>query len=347
MFNSSGNGTQKVKTAISLKNVSKAFVDRKAILPAWMLQDRSRTQVFAVRNVSFDVKHQEIFGVLGPNGCGKSTLIRMISTLLIPDQGTIKVFGMDVVEKPAKIKKIINRVSVEASFFKTLSAKENLLYAGRLYGLTPHIAEKRFRFLLQELGFPKGLINKPMYKFSRGLQQKVAIARGFLTEPDILLLDEPTTGLDPKSKLEVQRFIRKIREERGTTVIITSHDMEEVDRLCDRIAIMDRGRIVAMGTSQELKRLVQDKEVYEIETSNSQKALKLVKQAKAVTQAENQDGKVRFLTSDIDKAMNQIMVKLKRNKIRFKGLHKLVPTLEDVFLKLTGRTLEDEDENTS
>ena len=207
----------------------------------------------AVDHLSFDVRRGEIFGVLGPNGGGKSTLIRLIATLLIPDEGHIEVFGRDVVKEPMAAQRMINRVSVEASFFKKLSPMENLLYGARLYGVKGSEIRRQVISILKRLHIPDKNVNRPMEEMSRGMQQKVAIARALLSTPMLLLLDEPTTGLDPRSKREVQAFVRELRDNHDTTIVLTTHDMTEADILCDRVAIMDSGRIVALDTPEELK----------------------------------------------------------------------------------------------
>ena len=207
----------------------------------------------AVKDVSLQVRRGEVFGVLGPNGCGKSTLIRMISTLLIPDEGDVKVFGRDVIRDKAAVRWLISRVSVDAAFFKTLSPYENLRYSARLYGLSASEARNRAWEILDQLGFPEKSFTRPMDKCSRGMQQKVAIARAFLTTPKLILMDEPTTGLDPVSKRRVQEFITDLRSRIEVTILLTSHDMEEADRLCDRVAIMNEGVFVASNTPERLK----------------------------------------------------------------------------------------------
>ncbi len=209
----------------------------------------------AVDHLSFEVKQGEIFGVLGPNGGGKSTLIRLIATLLLPDEGTVTVFGHDVTEEPLVAQQLLNRVSVEASFFKKLSPMENLLYGARLYGVSGSEIREQVQTILKRLNIPEKNVNRPMEEMSRGMQQKVAIARALLSTPMLLLLDEPTTGLDPRSKREVQTFVRELRERHNTTILLTTHDMVEAENLCDRIAIMDSGRIVALDTPANLKRL--------------------------------------------------------------------------------------------
>jgi ABC-2 type transport system ATP-binding protein len=210
----------------------------------------------AVNRISFEVRRGEIFGILGPNGSGKSTLIRLMATLLVPDGGTITVFGHDVAKEPMAVQRLINRVSVEASFFKKLSPMENLMYGARLYGLSAGEARQQAVAILTRLGLPDKAIYRPMEEMSRGMQQKVAIARALLSKPIVLLLDEPTTGLDPRSKREVQVFVRELRETHDTTIVLTTHDMVEADLLCDRIAIIDGGDVVALDTPANLKRLI-------------------------------------------------------------------------------------------
>ena len=215
-----------------------------------------KNEIIAVNNISFDVKEGEIFGVLGPNGSGKSTLIRLIATLLLPDGGDIRVFGHDVVSHSLDVQRLINRVSVEASFFKKLSPMENLMYGARLYGMAGAETKKQVVEILTRLGLEERSIFRPMEEMSRGMQQKVAIARALLSKPKVLLLDEPTTGLDPRSKREVQAVIEELRDEHGTTMLLTTHDMTEADVLCNRVAIMDKGNMVAMDTPANLKKLV-------------------------------------------------------------------------------------------
>jgi len=245
--------------AVVIDGVSKIF---KKPRPLWgrsrkkAQENKQKREVRAVDNVSLTVKHREIVGILGANGSGKSTLIRMLSTLLIPDEGSVRIFGYDVVKDEYTVQRLINRVSVEASFFKKLSPMENLLYAARLYNMNGAEARKRIREILMRLGIKPDRIDAPLENMSRGMQQKVAIARAFLTSPILLLLDEPTTGLDPRSKIDVQNFVNELRDVHDATILITTHDMDEAEALCDRVAIIDKGRIVASGETEALKRTV-------------------------------------------------------------------------------------------
>ncbi len=236
--------------AVVVDHVSKIFVQRSPF------RRQPAKEARAVDHVSFSVRRNEIFGILGANGSGKSTLIRMMSTLLIPDRGRIAVFGYDVRKDEATVKRLINRVSVEASFFKKLSPAENLLYALRLYGRSGAGVRREMVEVLERLGIERGKIGQPLEQLSRGMQQKVAIARAFLTAPVLLLLDEPTTGLDPRSKQDVQTFVRQLRDEHDATIILCSHDMREAEELCDRISILDKGRLIALDTVDGLKRRV-------------------------------------------------------------------------------------------
>ncbi len=251
-------------TALSIRNVTKAFGPTSDGSMLSRLQrplgkrngNGGSKRVVAIDGVSLEVRRSEIFGILGPNGSGKSTLIRLVATLLVPDDGEIQVFGLDVTRHEMEVKRLINRVSVDAAFFKKLSGIENLMYAARLYGLSGKEARQQAFAILNRLGLKDKEILGPLEDMSRGMQQKVAIARAFLTQPTLLLLDEPTTGLDPRSKREVQAFVKELRETHDATIVLTTHDMYEAEALCDRIAILDEGRIVALDTPEGLKQLV-------------------------------------------------------------------------------------------
>jgi len=220
------------------------------------LVGRKRKPVTAVNDVTIRIRRGEIYGVLGANGSGKSTLIRLVSTLLTLDTGRVEVFGHDIEREEMAVKRVINRVSVDAAFFKKLSPHENLAYAARLYGMDPKSARAEAIAILARLGIGEKRLSRPLEQMSRGMQQKVAIARALLTSPTLLLLDEPTTGLDPRSKLDVQTFIEELRDTHDATIVLTTHDLAEADRLCDRIGIINDGRIVAEDTPEALKAMV-------------------------------------------------------------------------------------------
>jgi ABC-2 type transport system ATP-binding protein len=209
---------------------------------------RKRKPVTAIQDVSLRLERGDIHGILGANGSGKSTLIRLVSGLLTLDEGRVEVFGHDLVTDEMAVKRLINRVSVDAAFFKKLSPMENLLFAARLYGLNAGEAKRDSVAILARLGISEKRTGRPIEQMSRGMQQKVAIARALLTSPALLLLDEPTTGLDPRSKLDVQTFIEELRATHDATIVLTTHDLGEAERLCGRITILDAGRTVAEDT---------------------------------------------------------------------------------------------------
>ena len=228
--------------ALLMETVSKSFV-----------VGRKRKPVAAITDVSLRLERGDVHGILGANGSGKSTLIRLISGLLTLDSGRVEVFGHDIEREEMAVKRVINRVSVDAAFFKKLSPIENLLFAARLYGLDGGAAKRDAVSILGRLGISEKRVNRPVEQMSRGMQQKVAIARALLTSPTLLLLDEPTTGLDPRSKLDVQTFIEEINQTHDATIVLTTHDLAEAERLCARITVLNDGRVVAEDTPDGLK----------------------------------------------------------------------------------------------
>ncbi len=243
--------------ALTCSGLTKSFVkrERKKAGTKKGTRRKKKSKLQALKSVSLEISRGEIFGIIGPNGSGKSTLVRLLSTLLLPDEGRMSIFDLDVEKDDFAVKRLINRVSVDAAFFKKLSPYENLIYAARLYGFRKEDVYEKARTILLGLDFPEDKFKEPMEQLSRGQQQKVAIARALLTSPVMLLLDEPTTGLDPKSKRQVQAFIQELRDTHDATVLLTTHDMDEAERICDRIAIMDKGQILVTDTAEGLKEL--------------------------------------------------------------------------------------------
>jgi len=235
--------------AIEVRNLRKSFRKRNGFLKA------SRT--WALDDVSFSVAEGETYGLLGPSGSGKSSLIRILSTLLIADSGTVSMLGHSLPRDQEHVRRIIGRVSVDAAFYKKLSARENLLYTALLYGQKAKDAEKRAMEILERLGLEGTKFSTPLEEMSRGMQQKISIARALVVNPPLLLLDEPTTGLDPKSRRDVQSFLEELREREGTTILLTTHDMAEAQRLCARIGFLAHGKLVAEGTAFELMKRAQ------------------------------------------------------------------------------------------
>ncbi len=213
-----------------------------------------RRRVPALEGITFTMARGDTVAILGQNGSGKSPLVRLLSTLLLHDGGEARIFGHDVFADPRPVRKLVNRVSVEASFFKKMSAAENLSYAARFYGMTKGETKDLIPEILDRVGFPSQRAGEPMEALSRGMQQKVALARALLTSPVLLLLDEPTTGLDPRSKLEVQEFIKEMRQTHDATILLCTHDLVEAEALAERVGILDRGRLLALEPADALKR---------------------------------------------------------------------------------------------
>ena len=234
--------------AVEVHNLRKEFVRKDGSGLA-----RRRRRVAALKDVTFTIERGECVAILGQNGSGKSTLVRLLATLLLHDGGGARIFGHDVFREPRAVQRLVNRVSVEASFFKKMSATENLAYAARFYGLTPRETRERIPDILERVGFPGSRRTHAMEHLSRGTQQKVALARALLTSPVLLLLDEPTTGLDPRSKLEVQDFIREVRAIHDTTILLCTHDLVEAEILAERIGILDEGELLCLEPADEIK----------------------------------------------------------------------------------------------
>jgi ABC-2 type transport system ATP-binding protein len=241
--------------AVEVRNLRKEFRRRSRSKDESRFKRRFRRRfntMPALRDVSFTMRRGECVAILGQNGSGKSTLVRLLSTLLLHDGGTATVFGHDVFTEQRAVQRLVNRVSVEASFFKKMSAAENLGYASRFYGMTSADTRDEIPRILERVGFPRERRGEPMENLSRGMQQKVALARALLTSPVLLLLDEPTTGLDPRSKREVQDFIREVRSEHDATILLCTHDLVEAQALADRIGVLDRGELLALEPVDEL-----------------------------------------------------------------------------------------------
>jgi ABC-2 type transport system ATP-binding protein len=231
--------------AIQVRNLRKSFRKRNGF--------RKKSELWAIDDVSFSVAQGETYGLLGPNGSGKSSLIRVLSTLLIADSGFVQMLGFTLPEQADEVRRIIGRVSVDAAFYKKLSARENLLYTALLYGQNARQAERRVMEILEQLGMENAKFSTPLEEMSRGMQQKISIARALMINPPLLLLDEPTTGLDPKSRRDVQLFLENLQSREGTTILLTTHDMAEAERLCARIGFLAKGKLVAEGTAAQLR----------------------------------------------------------------------------------------------
>lgn len=298
----------------------------------------------AVDHISFQVKKGEIFGLLGPNGAGKSTAIRMLSTLSAPTEGTALVAGFDVRKEDGKVREHIGLVSEKLIMYDELTASENLRLFGNLYDIPKDVLEKRMSKLLDFVRM-KQWADHRIDTFSTGMKQRINVIRALVNQPEILFLDEPTLGLDPQSTAEIRELVRRINIENGTTIILTTHMMTEADMLCDRIGIIDRGKIVALDTPVGLKRSVSgsDTTLFEFEIPNLTPSLvssvKSLGSVKSVVQDDPTHVKV---SSTGDDSFDTLVDMLRKNGAQIRTVRNLEPTLEDVFLKITGHEVRDE-----
>jgi ABC-2 type transport system ATP-binding protein len=293
----------------------------------------------AVDDVSFSVKKGEIFGLLGPNGAGKSTIIRMLCTLSRPTEGSATVAGYDIVKQDSKVREHIGLVSEKMIMYDQLTARENLKLFGKLYNIPKDLLNKRIGELLSFVRMEKWADHR-ISTFSTGMKQRINVIRALVNQPEILFLDEPTLGLDPQSTAEIRELIRRINTENGTTIILTTHIMVEADILCERIGIIDHGKIVSLDTPANLKKLASgtDTSAFEIEISNLEagmmSSLQSLSSVKSLVQEDPTHLTVRANGSD---SFDSIVDNLRKNGAKIIMMRNLEPTLEDVFLHLTGR----------
>jgi ABC-2 type transport system ATP-binding protein len=297
--------------------------------------------VEAVRGVSIEVERGEIFGFLGPNGAGKTTTLRMLSTLLPIDGGRATIAGYDVRTRPKEVRRRIGYVSQLGGADDLATGRENLVLQGRLYGGAPAEVVRRAEHVMQVLDLTE-FADRKVNSYSGGQRRRLDVALGIVHEPDVLFLDEPTTGLDPQNRANLWDQIRVLRE-RGTTVFLTTHYLEEADALCDRIMIMDHGRIVADGTPQELKRRVAaDTIVVAIKDAQRvEHALTVLAEQPYVREASAQDESIRLYVDDGSTALPEVLRLLDREHVGLRNMTLSEPTLDDVFLRQTGRSLRD------
>ncbi len=311
---------------IELKNLTKKFND-----------------FTAVDHISFDVKKSEVFGLLGPNGAGKTTIIRMLSTLTRPTEGTATIGGYDIVKQDNKVRQLIGLVSEKMIMYDRLTAKENLRFFGKLYNIPKNTLNERIGELLELVQLTKWKDSK-VGTFSTGMRQRMNVVRALLNMPKVLFLDEPTLGLDPQSTVEVREFIKKINKENKTTIILTTHMMNEADRLCDRIGIIDHGQISALDTSANLKKLLSgdDATVLKLEIPNlTKKMVTKMESLDCVKSVAQENASHIKIHATGDKAFDAIIDAVRAENAKINSIEKLQPTLEDVFLHITGREVRD------
>jgi ABC-2 type transport system ATP-binding protein len=309
---------------IEIKNITKRFEDK-----------------IAVDNVSLTIEEGDIFGLLGPNGAGKSTLINMITGLLKIDSGDILVDGYSIKKDPLKVKEQIGLVPQELALMETVSAYDNLEFWGSLYGLKGKLLKERIKEALEVSGLTDRK-NEKVKKFSGGMKRRLNIAAAIMHHPRVLIMDEPTVGIDPQSRNHIFQFTKDLNRDKKTTIIYTSHYMEEVDYLCDRLFIMDLGKEVAYGSKKNIKEMVSDKSKVILKPeSYTGEVIISIKELQGITDIVEEEGVLKLMVKEDSFNLNDLINKLYSQKVKIKGITFEEPTLEEVFLSLTGKTLRD------
>ena len=295
----------------------------------------------AVDGITFAVEHGEVFGLLGPNGAGKSTLIRMLTTLIEPTSGTARVSGFDVVQSPNEVRKCIGVIPQAMTSDLDLSAEENLLIFAKLYGVPRERRKRTIHELLEAVELAQWA-DKPVKNLSGGMRRRLEIARGLVHQPKIFFLDEPTTGLDPASRVAVWEMLGRLKTERDLTILITTHYMDEADKLCDRIAIVDHGKLVALDSPLKLKASVPGSNILEVSFSATPEGwLRTLEKLPDVQKVDAQDHVYRIFTHNGPRTTVELVEASRHAGITVASLSVQSTTLDDVFMYYTGRQLRD------
>lgn len=295
----------------------------------------------AVDHISFEVEQGELFGFLGPNGAGKTTTIRMLTGVSTPTQGEASIMGLNIVKESVKAKSLMGIVPDISNVYSELSAWENLTFTGKLYGVSRAKREEKAEDLLKRFGLYERRADK-VEEFSRGMKRRVCIAMALVNDSRLLFLDEPTAGLDVKSVRVIRKLVRDLNEE-GLTVFLTTHNIEEASRMCDRIAIINRGKIAAIDTPERLKSAMKTSQAVEI--AFKEVGVRIQKRLEAlpsVREVQKRGDKLRLLTDESSKTLKEVWHFIEENDLDPITLNTLGPSLEDVFLRLTGVEMEAE-----
>ena len=302
--------------------------------------DKDFGEIHAVQDISFDVRHGEIFSLLGPNGAGKSTTISMLSCLMTPTQGDALVMGHSVIRDPMGAKASIGVVPQEIALYRDLSARENLDFWGKMYGLRGDALRRRVDDVLEIIGLTERQRGR-VEKYSGGMQRRLNIGIALLHEPEIIIMDEPTVGIDPQSRRNILDNVKQMND-RGMTVLYTTHYMEEAQELSDHIAIMDRGKIVASGTHEELVTIVGELDRIDLTiNAESERVIGAWQSTQGVQHVSADDGEMHLLVEDSNIVLPRLFESATRASVRITSVEIQEPNLEAVFLHLTGRALRD------
>lgn len=295
----------------------------------------------AVQDVSLYLDKGESVGLLGPNGAGKSTTISMISTLIKPISGEIRLNGVNIIDRPGEIRKILGVVPQELALYQELSAYENLKFFGSIYKMKGKELDKSIQNALEIVGLvdrQKDLVKT----FSGGMKRRVNIAAALLHQPQILILDEPTVGIDPQSRNHILETVRMLNQENGTTILYTSHYMDEVEQLCDRVYIMDHGEIIASGTKTELLSILSTEDTIRVELNKLEDSfVQKLRSIEGVSKVEASQLQLKIIAKKGNNLIRELVHLADQHQIQLINFQTETPSLEDVFLHLTGRTLRD------
>ncbi|MNO74444.1 Daunorubicin/doxorubicin resistance ATP-binding protein DrrA [compost metagenome] len=309
---------------IQLKNVTKRYDDK-----------------LAVDNISLDIEEGELFGLLGPNGAGKSTLISMICGLTKLDKGDIVINGSSIKTNPIAAKQNIGLVPQEIALYENISAIDNLKFWGKMYSLKGNLLKERIEEVLEATGL-KDRRKEKVSKFSGGMKRRLNIACAVMHYPKIVIMDEPTVGIDPQSRNNILEFTKELNKKHGSTLIYTSHYMEEVEALCSKVCILDEGKVIAKGDQEHIKRMIMNEERVEITISEYKPEIDLIlKKLNSVREVVYKDSKLTVIMQDTQRSIQQIIEVLIKAEIGIKDISIKKPTLETVFLSLTGKALRD------
>ena len=295
----------------------------------------------AVDGLSFEVQHGEVFGLLGPNGAGKSTLIRMLTTLLPPTSGTARINGFDIVRQADAVRKCIGVIPQAMTTDQDLSAAENMQIFAKLYGVPREPRQQRVKKLLEAVELEQWA-DKPVKNLSGGMRRRLEIARGLVHDPRIFFLDEPTTGLDPVSRVSVWEMLLKLKKEHDLTILMTTHYMDEADRLCDRVAIVDHGKLVALDSPLKLKASIPGNNILEVSFSRIPEGwLETLQGLADVESVKAEDHIFRIGSNNGPRTTVELMEAARRAQLEITSLSVQSTTLDDVFMHYTGRQLRD------
>ncbi len=311
-----------------------------------VIETRELTKVFnglvAVDRVTFSVKQGEIFGFLGPNGAGKTTTINMLTTLLLPTSGEAYVAGYDVVKQASQVRRRIGLVPQEIVLEGDLTARENLIFHGMLYGMSRAEVEEKIPELL-ELVDLKERADSKVRTFSGGMKRRLELVKVLVHEPEVIFLDEPTVGLDPQTRRKIWEYIQMLNRERGVTIFLTTHYMEEADYLCDRICIIDHGKILDIDTPQKLKDKIGEGDLIELEVSGSgEEFAKALAEVCGCEVKEVEGRKVKVSARQGEYALKEVFALAGKLGVEITSISVREPTLEDVFIHYTGRGIREE-----